>query len=260
VKAVGGVPVVGRPLALSGRVGISKGGGQTGAVRPSKSMSPTCPGRLSAMCGRCRLWCEGHQLRRRGQGDGSGSFAESNRVRYLHNHSGPVHRVGVGMDQGGDPWQDIREVAQAIGYECFFDPRGCLCSAVRSGLSASRCSRSTKLNPSTLRRLKSFRRADVQRRRCPPAVFEFAETRSARSVRNDRPVVLTPGRLWAGTQRLTFRTSPDQDQAQDAADAVLFNSAGRAETVTVTCVPHPALEPGDIVKSRSATSRLTAPT
>src|SRR5882757_5330405 len=29
-----------------------------------------------------------------------------------------------GMDQGGDPWQDIREVAQAIGYECFFDPRG----------------------------------------------------------------------------------------------------------------------------------------
>jgi hypothetical protein len=49
-------------------------------------------------------------------------------------------------------------------------------------------------------------------------------------------------------QRLTFSQITSQDQAQDTAQAALNASLGAADTVTLTCVPMPALEPGDIVK------------
>jgi len=48
------------------------------------------------------------------------------------------------------------------------------------------------------------------------------------------------------TQRLVFPLVITLAQAQATANALLFNSLGAADTVTITCVPMPALEPGDL--------------
>jgi hypothetical protein len=50
------------------------------------------------------------------------------------------------------------------------------------------------------------------------------------------------------SQRVTFSLITTQDQAQDAANATLYNSLGAAETVTIVVVPMPALEPGDVIQ------------
>jgi len=157
-----------------------------------------------------------------------------------------------GMDQGGDPWQDIREVAQAIGYECFFDPRGVFVfrPVPDPRIGEPVFTFDENFNPIVAEASKEF--SDEQTFNDVVVTGQSSSSQnpvSAEAFDNDpasRTYIL--GDYGRVTQRLTFSNITDQDQAQDAADAVLFNSLGAAETVTITCVPHPALEPGDIVK------------
>jgi hypothetical protein len=58
------------------------------------------------------------------------------------------------------------------------------------------------------------------------------------------------------TERLTFSLITSADQAQDAANAILNNSLGASDQVTITIVPQPALEPGDIVKINCSDVRV----
>lgn len=157
-----------------------------------------------------------------------------------------------GMDQGGDPWQDIREVAMAIGFEAYFDPRGVF---VFRAVPDPRIGEPVfvfdeNFNPIVVEASKEL--SDEQTFNDVVVTGQSTGTQnpvSAEAFDNDpasRTYIL--GDYGRVGQRLPFNNITTQDQAQDAANAVLFNSLGAAETVTITCVPHPALEPGDVVK------------
>lgn len=157
-----------------------------------------------------------------------------------------------GMDQGGDPWQDLREVAIAVGFECYFDPRGVF---VFRPVPDPRIGEPVfvfdeDFNPIVAEASKEL--SDEQTFNDVVVTGQSSGTQnpvSAEAFDNDptsRTYIL--GDFGRRTQRLVFNNVTTTDQAQDAANAVLFNSLGAAETVTITNVPHPALEPGDVVK------------
>lgn len=157
-----------------------------------------------------------------------------------------------GAQQGGDPWQDIQELAQAIGYEAFFDPVGTfVCRPVP--------------NPQTGEPVWVFDDSAIQV--ISEAELELSSEQTFNDIvvvgqstassnpfsaeaYDDNPAsptyVLGPyGRV---TQRLIFSLINSQEQAQTTANVALFNSLGAAHSVTLTVVPMPALEPGDIVR------------
>jgi hypothetical protein len=157
-----------------------------------------------------------------------------------------------GVQQGGDPWQDIQELAQAIGYEAFFDAVGTfVCRPVP--------------NPQTGVPVWVFDETAVQviseaelelssEQTFNDIVVVGQSTASANpfsaEAYDDNPAsptyVLGPyGRV---SQRLIFSLITSQEQAQNTANVALYNSLGAAHTVTLTVVPMPALEPGDIIQ------------
>jgi hypothetical protein len=157
-----------------------------------------------------------------------------------------------GLQQGGDPWQDILELAQAIGFEAFFDAAGVfVCRPVpdpRIGTPVWQFDEVVKPMVSEAERQLSSEQTfnDIV------VVGQSTSTTNPFSAEafDDNPAsptyILGPyGRV---TQRLTFSLITSQDQAQDTANAALFNSLGAADTVTLTVPPMPALEPGDVIK------------
>jgi hypothetical protein len=157
-----------------------------------------------------------------------------------------------GLDQGGDPWQDIQELAIAIGFEAFFDPRGVF---VFRPVPDPRVGEPVWVfdedsNPTVVEASRQL--SDEQTFNDVVVTGQSTSSQNpvtAEAFDNDpsSPTYIL-GRYGRVTQRVTFSQITDQDQAQDAADATLFNSLGAADTVTITCVPMPALEPGDVVK------------
>jgi hypothetical protein len=157
-----------------------------------------------------------------------------------------------GAQQGGDPWQDIQELAQAIGFEAYFDPTGVfVCRPVpdpRVGEPVwSFDENAVKLVAEAERELSSEQTFnDIV------VVGQSTSTANPFSAEafdddpNSPTYILGPYERVA--QRLTFSLITSQDQAQETANAALFNSLGAADTVTLTVVPMPALEPGDVVK------------
>lgn len=157
-----------------------------------------------------------------------------------------------GMDQGGDPWQDIREVAMAIGFECYFDPRGVFVfrPVPDPRIGEPVFTFDENFNPIVSEATKEL--SDEQTFNDIVVTGQSSSTQnpvSAEAFDNDptsRTYIL--GDYNRVGQRVPFNNITTQDAAQDAANAVLFNSLGAAETVTINHVPHPALEPGDVVK------------
>jgi hypothetical protein len=157
-----------------------------------------------------------------------------------------------GAQQGGDPWQDMMELAGAIGFEIFFDPTGVfVCRPVPDP---------TLANPvwqfdETAVQLVAEATRDLSSDQTFNDIVVVGQSTSTQNpfsaeAYDDNPssptYILGPyGRV---AQRLTFSQITSQDQAQDTAQAALNASLGAADTVTLTCVPMPALEPGDIVK------------
>lgn len=157
-----------------------------------------------------------------------------------------------GLSQGGDPWQDIQELAQAIGFEAFFDAKGVFVFRPvpdpRLGSPVWAFSEDSVLMVAEAQRELS----DEQTFNDIVVIGQSTSSQnpvSAEAFDNDPSsptYILGPyGRV---TQRLTFNQIITADQAQDAANATLYNSLGAAETVTITVVPMPALEPGDVIK------------
>lgn len=160
--------------------------------------------------------------------------------------------VVYGLNQGGDPWQDIMELAQAIGYETYFDPNGVFVFRQVP-------------DPSTGDPVWEFNEdvnplvSEAQRELSDEQTFnhvivigqstssENAVSAEAQDTNPNSPTYIL-GPYGQVTQRLTFSLITSQDQAQDAANAILNNSLGASDTVTLQVVPQPALEPGDIVK------------
>lgn len=157
-----------------------------------------------------------------------------------------------GAQQGGDPWQDIMELAQAIGFEVFFDPTGVLvCRPVPDP---------TLGNPvwqfdETAVQLVAEAQRDFSSDQTFNDIVVVGQSTSTANpfsaeAYDDNPSSPTYvlGPYNRVTQRLTFSQITSQDQAQDTANAALNASLGAADTVTLTVVPMPALEPGDVIK------------
>lgn len=157
-----------------------------------------------------------------------------------------------GLDQGGDPWQDIQDMATAVGFEAFFDPAGVFTFRPvpdpRRGEPVWAFDEDA--NPTV---------TDAKRELTDEQTFNYVVVRGeSTSTKNpvsayafdDDPSSPTyvNGPYGTVVQRLVFPLITTQEQAQAAADAILLNSLGAADTVTISTVPMPALEPGDIVE------------
>ena len=160
--------------------------------------------------------------------------------------------VVYGLKQGGDPWQDIQELAQAIGYEAYFDPKGVFVFRPvpdpRQGVPVWTFSEDS--NPVVVEASREL--SDEQTFNHVIVIGQSSSSQNpvtAEAFDNDpssRTYIRGP--YGEVTERVTFSLITQQDQAQDAADAILFNSLGAADTVTIMVVPMAALEPGDIIK------------
>jgi hypothetical protein len=157
-----------------------------------------------------------------------------------------------GLNQGGDPWQDIMELAAAAGCEVFFDPSGVFVFRPipdpRYG--APVWTFDEDADP-------TFTEADKELSDDPVRNYIVVKGEATSS---QNPVSayafdadpLSPtyvgGKLGKRVSTVTIQSIVTQEQAQAAANGYLYNSLGLADQVTMTCVPMPALEPGDIVK------------
>lgn len=157
-----------------------------------------------------------------------------------------------GLDQGGDPCQDVEELAQAAGCEVFFDPAGvCVFRPIpdpRFGDPVWEFDEDS--NPVVTESERELSDEPIRNY----IVVKGESTSSKNPVTafafDNDPASPTyvGGRLGKRVARLTFPLITTQEQAQAAADGTLHNSLGLADQVTITAVPMPALEPGDVVK------------
>lgn len=161
-----------------------------------------------------------------------------------------------GLQQGGDPWQDIQELAGAIGFEAFFDASGVfVCRPVPNpAVGEAVWTFDQSANPVIAEA--EFELSSEQTFNDIVVVGQSTSSEnpfSAEAYDNDPSsptFILGPyGRV---TERVTSSLITSQDQAQEMADAALYASLGAAATVTLTAVPMPALEPGDVVQINCA--------
>lgn len=157
-----------------------------------------------------------------------------------------------GATQGGDPWKDIRELAQAIGYECFFDPTG---TFVFRAVPDPRYGIPVWTFDESMKPLVAEAKRELGADQTFNDIVVIGQSTSSQNAVSAEAMDLDPssrtyvlGPYGRVSQRITFPLITTQSAANAAAYATLYNSIGGSETVTITCVPHPALEPGDIVK------------
>jgi hypothetical protein len=160
--------------------------------------------------------------------------------------------VVYGMNQGGDPWQDIMELAAAIGFETYFDPSGVF--VFRPVPDPTTGDPVWEFNEDSNPLVSEVSRelSDEQTFNHIVVIGQSTSTSNAVNAEafDDNPNSPTYilGPYGSVSERLTFSLIVTSDQAQDAANAILNNSIGASDTATITVVPHPALEPGDIIK------------
>ena len=157
-----------------------------------------------------------------------------------------------GLQQGTDPWQDIRELAQAVGCEVYFDPLGAF--VFRPVPDPRRTPAvwtfDDTVNPVVVKAVRQL--TDEQ-------TFNYIVVKGeATSVSNPVAAIAFDNDPSSPTyiggaygEVVEYVTMPQvitQDQAQAAANAILANSLGVSDTVTLTGVAMPAIEPGDIVR------------
>lgn len=156
-----------------------------------------------------------------------------------------------GLTQATDPWQDIQELSAAVGFESFFDARGVFTFRPvpdpRFGIPV--WSFDDTDHPAIVAAKRQL--SDDMTFNDIVVIGQSSSSQNPVSAEayDDDPssptYILGPyGRV---SQRVSFSLITTQEQAQDAADATLFNSLGAAETVTIVVVPNPALEPGDVI-------------
>jgi hypothetical protein len=156
-----------------------------------------------------------------------------------------------GASQGGDPWQDIMELAAAIGFEVFFDATGvCVVRPIPDpGIGDPVWAFDENLVP-----LVAEAEFDLSSEQTFNDIVVVGQSTSSANPfsgeafdndPNSPTYILGPyGRV---TQRVNSSLITSQYQAQAMAYSALYASLGAANTVTLTTVPMPALEPGDII-------------
>lgn len=157
-----------------------------------------------------------------------------------------------GLQQGSDPWQDIQDLASAVGCECFFDPAGTFVfrPVPDPRLVSPVWTFDDNVNPVVVQ----ARRELSDEQTFNYVVVKGESTSSANAVyavafdNDPSSPTYIHGPYGSVVEYVTMPQIITTDQAQLAANAILANSLGASDTVTLTGVPMPALEPGDIVR------------
>jgi hypothetical protein len=156
-----------------------------------------------------------------------------------------------GLGQATDSWQDIRDLATACGCEAFFDA---------AGVFVFRPVTDPRITPAvwTFDDGALCTVTEVERELSDDSVFNYVVVKgestssqnavSAVAFDNDpASPTYVYGRFGQHPIIVTLPSVTTVDQAQQAANAILYGSLGASETVTITCVPVPFLECGDVV-------------
>lgn len=150
-----------------------------------------------------------------------------------------------------DSWQDIRDLSTACGFESFFDVAGTF---------VFRQVRDPRVTPPawTFDDGATCTVTQVDRELTDEQTLNYI-TVKGESTSSQNPVSASAfdndpgsptyvgGRFGIHGAIITIPSVTTQDQAQTAADAILFASIGSCETTTITTVPIPFLEVGDCV-------------
>lgn len=156
-----------------------------------------------------------------------------------------------GLGQSTDSWQDIRDLSTAAGCEAFFDV---------AGVSVFRPVRDPRITTPvwTFDDSSTCTVTAVDRELSDDQTFNYI-TVKGESTSSQNPVSAVAkdddpgsptyylGRFEQHSTTVTLSTVTTVEQAQAAANAILLGSIGCAETVTITTVPVPPLEVGDVV-------------
>jgi len=162
-----------------------------------------------------------------------------------------AERLLFGTSQGADPWQDIQDMGTAIGSRAYFDPLGTfkVKPVADPALTPSVWTVSDAANPVMVSYTRSI---------SDSTTYNYVIV-SGESTSNTVPVsavafdadpssptyYLGPYNIVTTTFISAMITTTAQ--AQQAADALLLVVKGASETVQITMVPNPALEPGDVI-------------
>lgn len=165
-----------------------------------------------------------------------------------------------GVDQGGDPLDDIRGVAQARGFECFFDSAGVF---VLQPIPDPRVAVPVREFDQSVDPVIT----EVQQELDLSKIFNFVIVKgdstssknafNAFAINNDPNLRTSVQNIGKRVERLTFQLNT-QDKCQLAADTTLLNSLGLSDTVTVTIPPDPSLECGDAIRIVEAITGVSA--
>ncbi len=157
-----------------------------------------------------------------------------------------------GLDGSSDAWQDIRDLATACGFEAYFDASGTLVFRPVT-------------DPRTARPVWAFTDDDTctvtqaERELTADQTYNYIVVKGeSTSTQNAVSAVAFDGDPASPTYvfgrfgrhfpgPITIPSVTTAEQAQLAANAILYASLGASETTTITTVPIPFLEVGDCV-------------
>ena len=156
-----------------------------------------------------------------------------------------------GLNQGSDSWQDIRDLSTADGCESFFDAAGVF---VFRPVADPRVARPVW----TFDDGETCTVTQAERELNEEQTFNYVVVKGESTAGqnpasgvafDDDPASPTYvyGRYGLHSTTVTLSTVTTDEQAAVAARAILFGSLGASETVTITTVPIPMLECGDVV-------------
>jgi hypothetical protein len=157
-----------------------------------------------------------------------------------------------GLNQGGDPWKDLKEFLLPAGLECFFDAAGVF--VIRQipdpAFGVPVWTIDDDAHPvitdlsEDLTTEQTFNQVTVK--------GGGTSTKNAVSATASDTNPLSPtyilGDFGIHAVTITLPGLETEDQAQVAAEAVLAGSLSGSQVITISMVPNPALEPGDLVR------------
>lgn len=169
-------------------------------------------------------------------------------------------RLFFGEQGQNDPWQDAQDLATAIGYELYFDPRGIcvLRPEPDPDIHEAQWTFEDEAHPTIVTLSRRVSDADTYNKVIAQGEGSSNDVPVQAIAIDDDPASPTYYLGPYGTVTYTFRSAmiTTAEQAQDAADALLVRIKGITESVELSAVPMPALEPGDVVAVDRERSKL----
>jgi hypothetical protein len=166
------------------------------------------------------------------------------------------------FDVGDDPWDKAREMAKSMGAELFFDGDGiCVLRPITASVNLPT---SWEYREGDNAIILDVDRQITDEDAYNKVVVTGETTDDAPPVRavaqDDNPESHTyvGGPYGVVTRHEVSSLIKTTAQAQAAADALLDQAVGGTEKVTITAIPHPGHEPGDVIYVQRARANVAA--